>query len=59
MPSSPLKKTTNINVKAVINSQKPNEIIAKAVPNLFVDKYPRKIPKNSRYQIKKKLVKLK
>ncbi len=33
-----LKKTTNIRVKAVINSQKPREIIANAVPTLFVDK---------------------
>ena len=44
MPSSPLKKTTKINVKAVTNSQKPRDIIAKAVPSLLVDKYPIHIP---------------
>ena len=40
IPSSPLKKTTKIRVNAVTNSQKPSEIIANAVPTLFVDKYP-------------------
>ena len=38
IPSSPLKKITKIRVKAVTNSQKPNDIIANAVPILLVDK---------------------
>ena len=47
MPSSPLKNTTNIKVKAVAISQKPNDIIANAVPALLVDKYPKISPKNA------------